>query len=203
MCGITGFASVNDLHNSRSLDQIIGSMVAQLAHRGPDDSGVWIDASAGIALGHRRLAVIDTTADGHQPMCSGSGSHVLIYNGELYNYRLLRAELERSSIIFRSSSDSEVVVEAIEAWGIESALTRFNGMFAFAVWDRVTRTLCLACDRLGEKPVYYGLLNGRTFIFGSELKSLVVHPDFRKDLDFHAFALYLQYGYVPAPHCIY
>ncbi|MGN6123047.1 MAG: asparagine synthase (glutamine-hydrolyzing), partial [Sphingomonas oligoaromativorans] len=153
-------------------------MTARIAHRGPDDAGIWIDEQAGLALGHRRLAIVDLSQAGHQPMQSRSGRFVISYNGELYNSAELRRELEAAGVSanWRGHSDTETLVEAIDRWGTTGALERLNGMFAFAVWDRQERKLILARDRLGEKPLYYGWA-GREFVFGSELKALTVHPD--------------------------
>lgn len=181
-----------------------GAMAQRLAHRGPDDSGVWLDEQAGLALAHRRLSIIDLSAAGHQPMVSPCGRYVLNYNGEIYNHRDLRAELEREGGHFdwRGHSDSETLLAALRHWGAEQALRRLNGMFAFALWDREQRQLTLARDRMGEKPLYYGR-SGDTFLFGSELKALCAHPDWRGEVDREALTLYLRYNYVPAPRSIY
>jgi len=175
-----------------------------LRHRGPDDEGVWADSGIGIALAHRRLSIIDLSPAGHQPMLSASGRYVAIYNGEIYNFQDLRNELERSvsGLSFRGHSDTEVMLACLEKWGLENSLKRWNGMFAFAVWDRETRALHLGRDRFGEKPLYYAWM-GNTFLFGSELKALRAHPGFRDEIDRDALALYLRYNCVPAPYCIY
>ena len=177
-------------------------MAATLSHRGPDDSGSWADAAAGIALGHRRLSIIDLSPEGHQPMQSRSGRYVISYNGEIYNFREVRAELDRDGAVWRGHSDTEVMLAAFDAWGVEGALRRFNGMFAFALWDRHEHVLNLARDRLGEKPLYYGWM-GNTFLFGSELKALRAHPSWAGNIDRNALAAYLRHNYVPAPHSIY
>lgn len=177
-------------------------MVRPLAHRGPDDEGVWAKAADGIGLGHRRLAIVDLSADGHQPMVSARGRYVITYNGEVYNFAELRRELESGGERFRGHCDTEVLLCAIERWGIPAALRRLNGMFAFAVWDRHERRLTLARDRVGEKPLYYGWA-GQRFLFGSELKALRVHPDFSPTLDRGALAQYMRFGYVPAPASIF
>lgn len=179
-------------------------MTDAIAHRGPDDSGAWFDAEVGVALGHRRLSIIDLSPAGHQPMASPSGRYVTIYNGEIYNHANLRAELDAagSSSAWRGFSDTEVVLAAFERWGVAGTLERLNGMFALAVWDRQMRTLILARDRLGEKPLFYGRM-GDTFLFGSELKALTAHPAFERVIDRDALALFLRYKYVPAPHCIW
>jgi asparagine synthase (glutamine-hydrolysing) len=202
MCGITGcFARVPDT-DAALLEATVTRMATTLRHRGPDDAGTWIDAAAGIALGHRRLAVVDLSPLGHQPMHSTSGRYVIAFNGEIYNFRALRTALEPRGHAFRGHSDTEVMLAAITEWGVLEAVRRFNGMFAFALWDRHERTLHLARDRFGEKPLYYGWF-GNTLLFASELKALRAHPQFRDAVDRDALALYMRYGYVPAPHSIY
>ncbi|HEY5651303.1 MAG TPA: asparagine synthetase B, partial [Acidimicrobiia bacterium] len=151
MCGIAGFVAAG-LGSEDALQSLVTRMAEALGHRGPDDSGFWTDAAAGVALGHRRLKVIDLSAGGSQPMISHSGRLVLTYNGEIYNYKEIRKELESKHQRFRSESDTEVLLGAIEVWGIHEALLRVNGMFAFGVWDRSERSLILARDRFGEKP---------------------------------------------------
>jgi asparagine synthase (glutamine-hydrolysing) len=177
-------------------------MADALWHRGPDDGGAWTDAAAGIGLGHRRLAIVDLSPLGRQPMSARSGRYVLVFNGEIYNFRELRAELERAGHGFRGASDTEVMLAAFEQWGLEPAVKRFNGMFAFALWDRDERALSLGRDRLGEKPLYYGWA-GDTFLFASELKALRAHPSFRAELDGNALALMLRHSYIPCPYTIY
>ena len=179
-------------------------MARSLAHRGPDDEGVWADAAAGIALGHRRLSILDLSPEGRQPMFSESGRYVIVFNGEIYNYREIRSEMDAgdSPPKFRGGSDTEVMLAAFERWGIGDSLRRFNGMFAFALWDRKLRRLWIARDRLGEKPLYYGWC-GRTFMFASELKALRAHPAFDSSVDRDALSLFLNHNYVPAPHSIY
>lgn len=202
MCGFAGFIMGAAL--SAESGRMLRKMTDAIAHRGPDDSGVWMDEEAGVALGHRRLAIIDLSAAGHQPMVSRSGRFVIIYNGEIYNFRALRSELEALAVApnWRGHSDTEVLLAAIEHWGIRETLARLNGMFAFAVWDRETRELTLARDRLGEKPLYYGRCGG-TFLFGSELKALQAHADFSAEVDREALTLFLRHNYVPAPHSIW
>lgn len=200
MCGIAGF-----LRSGSGGDQdadLVRRMADALHHRGPDDSGVWVDDSAGIAFGHRRLSIIDLSPQGHQPMVSRSGRTVLVYNGEVYNHRELRAELEAMGVEFRSESDTEVILEACEKWGVDVTTTRLIGMFAFAVWDRSDQTLTLVRDRLGIKPLYWGNLGG-TIVFGSELKALRKHPEFSREIDRTAIARFLRFNYVPAPYTIY
>ena len=177
-------------------------MTDTLVHRGPDDGGVWEDIRAGIALGNRRLAIVDLSPEGHQPMRSASGRYVLAFNGEIYNFWMLREELEGRGHPFRGHSDTEVMLAAFTEWGIEGALERFNGMFAFALWDREERSLHLARDRMGEKPLYYGRM-GDVLLFGSELKALRAHPRFKGEVSRNALALYLRHNYIPAPYTIY
>jgi asparagine synthase (glutamine-hydrolysing) len=203
MCGLVGFFRPEGL-SAASRDGIIKAITATLAHRGPDDSGTWVDAVSGIALGHRRLSILDLSSAGHQPMSSASGRYVIVFNGEIYNHLQLRKELERlgSSPVWRGHSDTETLLYGFERWGIEPALKKTVGMFAFALWDRRQRVLTLARDRMGEKPLYYGW-QGSEFLFGSELKALGAHPAFRAEVDRNALALYMRYGYIPAPHSIY
>jgi asparagine synthase (glutamine-hydrolysing) len=179
-------------------------MCDRIAHRGPDDEGVWLDAAGGIALGFRRLAIIDLSQAGHQPMLSADGRYAVVLNGEIYNFAELRNEIEAACgpRAWRGHSDTEVLVEAIAFWGVEPALARANGMFALAVWDRVERVLWLARDRIGKKPLYYGWA-GRTFVFGSELKALWPHPAFDFRISTDALAAFLQLGYVPGAQTIF
>ena len=175
-------------------------MGAALAHRGPDDSGTFHDSATGIGLAFRRLSILDLSPEGHQPMYSASGRYVLIFNGEVYNFEEIRAELGARQ--WRGHSDTEVMLEAFESWGVESAVKRFVGMFAFALWDRGDRKLYLVRDRIGIKPLYYGRVDGN-FVFGSELKAIRQYPEFQPDIDRDVLTLYLRYNYVPSPHCIY
>ena len=202
MCGVTGFLDRRAHRTADDMAGVVTGMTVPLSHRGPDDAGIWVDAPTGVAFGHRRLAIIDLSDAGKQPMVSAGGRHVLTYNGEIYNARELQRELSGLGCRFRGHSDTEVLLAAIERWGTERALLRVNGMFAFAVWDRELRRLQLARDRLGEKPMYYGW-TGQTFLFGSELKALRAHPDFSPEIDRGALALYFRHNCVPAPHCIY
>jgi len=202
MCGIAGFlwsdASARALDPQSTLD----AMTNTLVHRGPDDRGVWFDAAAGIGLGHRRLSIIDLSADGHQPMASPSQRYVVAFNGEIYNYRSLGAELIHHGHRFRGHSDTEVLLAGLETWGLEETLRRANGMFAIALWDCEERVLHLARDRIGKKPLYYGWA-GRTLLFGSELKALLAHPEFHPRIDPGSLALFLRHDYVPAPWSIF
>jgi len=201
MCGIAGFLT----RRSGSADElraIVEQMSATLRHRGPDDAGCWVDDTAGVAFGHRRLAVVDLSEHGHQPMLSASGRYVLNYNGEIYNFTDVRRDLEATGVRFRGSGDSEVLVAAFDQWGLRETLDRCNGMFALALWDRRERTLSLARDRMGEKPLYYGWA-GHSLVFGSELKALRAHPSFDAAVDRDALTLYLRHNCVPAPYSIF
>ena len=178
------------------------AMANRLTHRGPDDSGVWADPEAGVAFGFRRLSVVDLSPQGHQPMHSSTGRYVIAFNGEIYNHRQLRRHLESFSVTFRGHSDTEVLLVAIEQWGLEPALTRCVGMFAFALWDRREHRLHLGRDRIGERPLYYGVLDNN-LLFGSELKALKMHPAWSGEIDRDAITLLLRYGYIPAPFSIF
>jgi asparagine synthase (glutamine-hydrolysing) len=184
MCGLVGFLDVGNRRDAREMDDRVARMARTLAHRGPDDQGTWVDPAAGVALGSRRLAIIDVSPDGHQPMRSASGRYAIAYNGEVYNARQLARALESEgrAPAWRGHSDTEVILAAIEAWGFEQALDQFNGMFAFALWDGHDRQLHLVRDRLGIKPLYVGSARG-TVIFGSELRALRAHPDLDASLD--------------------
>jgi asparagine synthase (glutamine-hydrolysing) len=202
MCGLAGFIDVSRRCEGDSLQTIVRQMSETLRHRGPDDSGTWVDEDVGLALGHRRLAIIDLSSKGRQPMQSACGRYVIVYNGETYNFQVLRRELEGLNHTFKGHSDTEVVLAAISQWGLEAAVQRFNGMFAFALWDRKKRLLHLVRDRLGEKPLYYGWV-GTCFLFGSELKALRAHPSFRGEIDRNALASYMRFKYIPTPYSIY
>ena len=199
MCGLTGWWA--DPGKLDPGDTEIQAMGAAIAHRGPDDAGVWSDAEQGVHLGFRRLAIIDVSPAGYQPMVSASGRYLMVFNGEIYNFTLIRGELG-DSVRWRGHSDTEVLLAAIERWGLGPAVQRCAGMFAIALWDRQDRVLSLVRDRLGEKPLYYGTFDG-TLLFGSELKALRAHSAWRGTVDRGALSLYLRYNYVPAPHCIY
>ncbi|GAX92058.1 asparagine synthase (glutamine-hydrolyzing) [Effusibacillus lacus] len=202
MCGIAGFISIQSRLTTDELQQQAIKMGESIVHRGPDDSGIWVDAEAGIALAHRRLSIVDLSPEGHQPMVSPSGRYVIVFNGEIYNFCILREELQRSGYSFRGHSDTEVMLAAIEQFGVEPAIKKFVGMFAFALWDRQERMLILGRDRMGEKPLFYGRI-GNSFMFASELKALRNHPDFRSEIDRKALALYMRHNYIPAPYSIY
>lgn len=202
MCGITGFLNLYNQLGNNELKKVATQMANTIDYRGPDASGTWVDEQNGIALSHRRLSILDLSVEGYQPMVSKSKRFVIVFNGEIYNFQDIRSTLESKGHIFRGKSDTEVMLEAIEAWGIEKAVQSFVGMFAFALWDCRERLLYLGRDRLGEKPLYYGWI-GKTFLFGSEIHSLGAHPHFKADIDRDAVALYVRYNYIPAPHSIY
>jgi asparagine synthase (glutamine-hydrolysing) len=205
MCG---FAGCIDFSRQTTAEELRGTalrMARSLRHRGPDDEGVWIDAAQGVALGNRRLAILDLSQAGHQPMVSTSGRFVVVYNGEIYNFQELIRQLQEDAnceVPLRGHSDTEVMLACFEFWGIEASLARMNGMFAFAVWDRQERSLYLCRDRMGEKPLYYGWA-GNTFLFGSELKALRLHPAFKAEINREAVSLYLRYNCVPSPYSIF
>ena len=199
MCGIAGIFSLKHTLNASQMETIAKQMADTLVHRGPDSGGVWVNADDGIALSHRRLAIIDISPEGHQPMVSASGRYVVSFNGEIYNYRELRTQL---GSLWRGQSDTEVMLAAIEAWGIEKALQKFNGMFAFALWDAQEKTITLARDRMGEKPLYYGFV-GDNFVFASELKAFLPVPQWQPSINRDALHSFMRYSYFPAPHSIY
>ncbi len=201
MCGIVGTWSQRAVSKAE-LGAIADRMGRAIAYRGPDDAGVWVDEENGLALGHRRLSIIDLSPMGHQPMVSAHGRYVITFNGEVYNFAELRKELEARGCQFRGHSDTEVMLAAFEEWGVEAAVRRFVGMFAFALWDRSQRVLHLVRDRLGIKPLYFGWA-GNTLLFASELKAFHEHPEFEGEIDRDVVALFLRYGYVPAPYAIY
>jgi asparagine synthase (glutamine-hydrolysing) len=200
MCGIAGFIDISVQHPGKVLNEMTGSII----HRGPDDAGLWYDVDIGIALGHRRLSILDLSPAGNQPMSSASGRFVIVYNGEIYNHLKIRKELEKSSneINWRGHADTESMLAGFEAWGIEATLRRCIGMFALAVWDKTLRTLTLARDRMGEKPLYYGWSRG-AFLFSSELKALQAYPKFDSEINRDVITLLLRYNYIPAPYSIY
>ena len=223
MCGFAGFISTDyrgggwdckewpTANDNDAMLVVATGMAKAIAHRGPDDAGAWADVSCGIALGHQRLSIVDLSPAGRQPMVSCRGRYVIAFNGEIYNHLALREELENiasrvsheiNGLHWRGHSDTETLLSGFEAWGVEATLQKAVGMFAFALWDKLTQTLTLARDRLGEKPLYYGWING-AFVFGSELKALRAYPGFANPICRQALAQYLRFMYVPAPRSIY
>lgn len=204
MCGIAGFFDAARSTASAPGEAIALDMARRIAHRGPDDHGVWVDSSAGIFLAHRRLSILDLSSAGHQPMVSHSGRYVIAFNGEIYNHELLRGQLQEKGLapVWRGHSDTEVMLATVEAHGLHAALDLMAGMFAFALWDRQEQTLVLARDRLGEKPLYWSRI-GPVIAFASEIKALRACPGFSDEVDRDALTLLLRYGYVPAPWSIH
>lgn len=204
MCGFAGFL-MDDVNGSISnFEGVVTTMASALTHRGPDDAGIWVDAEAGIALGHRRLSILELSEQGAQPMQSSSGRYVLAFNGEIYNHLALRNALQHKwcAPLWRGHSDTETLLACFMAWGVVDTLQRSVGMFAFALWDKVDRCLILGRDRFGEKPLYYGWVRN-SFVFGSELKALRAYPGFENQINRGALALYMQHCTVPAPYSIY
>jgi asparagine synthase (glutamine-hydrolysing) len=199
MCGLAGV--LRAAAGRDALDPL-RTMTDCLAHRGPDDHGLFVDEDAGVALGHRRLSIVDLSAEGHQPMPSAAGRYVIAYNGEIYNFRALAAQLAAEGCRFRGHSDTEVILAAVERWGLDAAVRRLVGIFAFALWDREERALHLVRDHVGVKPLYYGWAGG-ALVFASELRALERHPAFDRTVDRGAVALLLRHACVPAPHTIY
>lgn len=194
MCGIAGFWK-----NTGLKKEIIIYMTNALSHRGPDDEGYYIDEKSGIALGHRRLSVLDLSPKGNQPM--KFDNLIIVYNGEVYNFKEIKKELEKYGYSFDSDSDTEVILKAFHRWGFD-CVNKFRGMWAFAIWDKKNKKLILCRDRIGVKPLFWYYKNG-LFMFSSELKSFHKHPDFNKELNLMALSLYLQYGYITSPYCIF
>ncbi|HVJ55256.1 MAG TPA: asparagine synthase (glutamine-hydrolyzing) [Aliidongia sp.] len=202
MCGLTGFLDLARATGTEELRSLVDRMALTIEHRGPDDAESWVDAEAGVALGFRRLAIVDLTPAGRQPMVSSSGRYVIIFNGEVYNAEDLRPELAALGIGFRGHSDTEIILEACAAWGVEKTVQRLIGMFAIALWDRQERRLTLIRDRMGIKPLYYGTM-GRTFFFGSQPKSFRPHPDWRFEVDRESQAAFMRFNYVPSSRSIH
>jgi asparagine synthase (glutamine-hydrolysing) len=200
MCGIAGFIHLNAGLDAQALEARGLGLAAAIAHRGPDADGVWADPACGVSLAHRRLSIIDLSPAGAQPMASHSGRYVTVFNGEIYNYEALRAELPPTT--WRGHSDTEVLLEAIETWGLEATLKRAVGMYALALWDRHERALFLVRDRLGEKPLYYGVA-GNAVLFGSELKALTAYPGWQGEIDRDALDDFTRHGVIHAPRSIY
>lgn len=197
MCGLVGIFDTRGA--SKIDDELLTRMNQAQFHRGPDEGG--IHSEPGLGLGHRRLSIIDLSS-GHQPLFNEDGSVAIVFNGEIYNFQELAKELQAAGHVFRTHSDTEVIVHAWEQWG-KACVTRFRGMFAFALWDRNQKTLFMARDRLGKKPLHYSLLRNGQLIFGSELKALYVHPQLERNIDPHAIEEYFALGYVAEPRCIY
>ncbi|MCE9518303.1 MAG: asparagine synthase (glutamine-hydrolyzing) [Verrucomicrobia bacterium] len=202
MCGIAGFFGSPGQRAANALATTVRAMTDAIVHRGPDDGGLWVDDANGVALGHRRLSILDLSPEGHQPMLSADGRYVIVFNGEVYNFQDLRSELLAKGHNFRGHSDTEIMLAAFLEWGVVESTKKFNGMFAFALWDRQDRVLHLGRDRLGEKPLYYGWL-GDTLVFASELKAIKRHPQFAADIDRRALTGLLRYSYIPEPYSIY
>lgn len=208
MCGLAGFLGGQWQEGEAGATALLRKMNDTLVSRGPDSDGYWVDEDAGVALGHRRLAILDLSAAGAQPMRSACGRYIVAFNGEIYNHLELREDLQRSGATqaFRGTSDTETLLEGFSHWGVRATVERCVGMFAFALWDRQARALTLGRDRLGEKPLYYGWQGQgaqRTFLFGSELKALRAHPAFTADIDRDSLCLLMRHNCVPAPYSIY
>ncbi len=201
MCGLVGF--LGESKPESELRHIAEQMAFRIEHRGPDDAGTFVDSAAGLGMGFRRLSIIDLSPNGHQPMESASGRYVLTVNGEIYNYRELKDNLPASAVAaLRGQSDTEVLLEHIDAFGFARTIESATGMFALALWDRKEKTLFLARDRFGEKPLYYGWVNG-VFYFASELKAFYSHPSWKGDIDRDSLSLLLRHGYIPDPYSIF
>jgi len=213
MCGITGFIEASGF-NPEKARRTVERMGDAIRHRGPDHGGIWLDESAGVLLGHRRLSILDLSDAGNQPMISPSGRYVMVFNGEIYNHLDLRKKLgaiqkpvitdssETAAVAWRGHSDTETLLAGFDEWGITATVIESVGMFAFSVWDREERTLTLGRDRIGEKPLYYGW-QGETFIFASELKGIKAHPSFRAEIDRDVLCMKMRHAYIPAPYSIY
>ena len=202
MCGIVGYYDTRKETSEPRIRERLKGMTLALRHRGPDDEGAWSAPENGIGLGHVRLSILDLSSAGHQPMTSPSGRYCITFNGEIYNFRALETQLGKIGIIPRGKSDTAVLLAAFDAWGVERTLSKIIGMFAFGVWDRKDRRLYIARDRMGEKPLFFGWLDN-VFVFASELKALHTCPGWDRPIDRNALALFMRYGYIPAPHSIY
>lgn len=201
MCGIVGLLTSDSIER-QSLSSSIQKMTDTLYRRGPDDQGIWINEDNNVALGHRRLSILDLSKSAAQPMLSQDKRFCLVFNGEIYNYQEIRSQLKKFGISFKTTSDTEVLIEAIGIWGIKKCLTKLNGMFAFALWDKQEKVLHLARDRNGEKPLYLGYVKN-TLLFASELKAFCAYPAFDCKLNSAVISMYLRLSYIPAPHSIY
>lgn len=200
MCGIVGFFSADGCNKQN----IVVQMMDAIKHRGPDDKGFWHNSESNLYLGHRRLSVVDLSSLGHQPMTSCSDRYVIVFNGEIYNHLQLRTSLKKSgvNITWRGHSDTETLLACIDTWGLKKTINKCSGMFAIALYDKKHNSIYLVRDRMGEKPLYYGIQNG-VFLFGSELKALKKHPEFQGEIDRNSLALQLKYNYIPTPYSIY
>ena len=203
MCGITGFFNLQS-NTKEWYDKTLKDMTSSIIHRGPDAQGYWYDENHGIGLGHVRLSILDLSEAGSQPMRSHCGRYIFVYNGEVYNYQETQKELESEfgSIDWRGTSDTEVILYAFSKWGAKKTLEKCNGMFAFALWDKHKQELTIGRDRMGQKPLFYGYV-GNDFVFGSELKSLKKHSEWKGDICTDTLDVYLRMGYVPTPYSIY
>ena len=203
MCGIVGFWQRNNQLNVDDCSFILNKQVKTLSHRGPDALGTWIDHNNGIYLGHSRLSILDLSEAGKQPMTSCNSTYVIVLNGEVYNHLELRNELNKEfELSWNGSSDTETLLNCFELWGIKNTLVKTIGMFSIALWNKVEKTLTIARDRFGEKPLYFGFQNN-LFFFGSELKAIKTHPNFISEIDRESLSLFVRYGYVPGPYSIY
>ena len=202
MCGIVGVLDPRRRRPSDDTERLLDSMAEPMRSRGPDGSGTWVDEQAGIGLGHLRLSILDLSEHGAQPMVSADGRWVITYNGEIYNHRELAGDLRSAGVKLKGHSDTEVLIEAVARWGLDSTMDRVDGMYAFGLWGREERTLTLVRDRMGEKPLYYGAIGSGEVLFGSTLDVLAAHPGFDRPVDRNALALYFRHKYVPAPWTI-
>jgi asparagine synthase (glutamine-hydrolysing) len=202
MCGIAGFYNFGDARDRRDMHETGVAMHRAIAHRGPDSADVWQDPESPMVLAHRRLAIVDLSPDGAQPMASASGRYMVAYNGEIYNYRDLQKELISEGYVFKTRSDTEVLLAGIDIWGLSRTLQKLNGMFAIALWDRAQKKIHFIRDRFGKKPLYVGWA-GKNLVFASELKALHAHPDFVADMNRNILAQYMRFGYVCAPNAIF
>jgi len=197
MCGYVGYISKNEKEINV---KILEDMAKKIRHRGPDNFGIWVDTQFGFGVAHNRLSVIDTSKSGNQPMISSNGQFVIAFNGEIYNHLALRQEMQGYNWL--SSSDTETLLACIQIWGLKETVKKINGMFSFVLWDIKKKELNLVRDRFGEKPLYYGWQDS-TFIFGSELKAFLPHPNFMKEIDRESLNLYFKHTFIPAPYSIY
>lgn len=202
MCGIAGFINSSKDLGASERKALATSLHEAIAHRGPDDADIWLDPESGVTLAHRRLAIIDLSPEGRQPMASASGRYQIVFNGEIYNFPELRAQLEDLGYTFRGRSDTEIMLAAFDHWGLNLTLQKLDGMFAFAVWDRQEKQLHLVRDRFGKKPLYVGWV-GNNLVFASELKSFFAFPGFEKTISREALTNYMAYGYIHAPFSIF